>query len=66
MPIIAKLDWVNATDTAVPIKGAEHGVAINVAKKPLKKSRTLKLDPIFLWLKNNNPFRYGFLGRWLR
>ena len=35
MPIIAKLDWVNATDTAVPIKGAEHGVANKVAKKPL-------------------------------
>tara|TARA_B100001013_G_scaffold112158_1_gene64404 strand:+ start:565 stop:708 length:144 start_codon:yes stop_codon:yes gene_type:complete len=32
-----KDDWVNATVIAVPTKGAEHGVAIIVAKKPLKK-----------------------------
>ena len=31
-------DWVKAAVSAVPTKGAEHGVAINVAKKPLKKS----------------------------
>ena len=33
-----KDDWVNATVMAVPTKGAEQGVAIIVAKKPLKKS----------------------------
>ena len=32
-----KDDWVNATVMAVPTKGAEQGVAIIVAKKPLKK-----------------------------
>ena len=36
--IIVK-DCVNATVIAVPTNGAEHGVAIIVAKKPLKKSR---------------------------
>ena len=33
-----KDDCVNATVMAVPTKGAEQGVAIIVAKKPLKKS----------------------------
>ena len=30
--------WVNANVMAVPTKGAEHGVAINVARNPEKKS----------------------------
>ena len=30
--------WVNANVIAVPTKGAEHGVAINVARNPEKKS----------------------------
>ncbi len=36
MPIIDV--WVKAAVIAVPTKGAEQGVAIKVAKKPLKKS----------------------------
>ena len=32
-----KDDWVNANVIAVPTKGAEQGVAIIVAKNPLKK-----------------------------
>ena len=31
------VDWVKAAVTAVPIYGAEQGVANRVAKKPLKK-----------------------------
>ena len=38
MLIEIKADWVKAAVIAVPIKGAEQGVAIKVAKKPLKKS----------------------------
>ena len=37
IPIITKDDWVKAAVIAVPTKGAEHGVANKVAKKPLKK-----------------------------
>ena len=36
--IITKDDCVKAKVRAVPRKGAEHGVAIIVAKKPIKKS----------------------------
>ena len=36
--IITNDVWVNAAVIAVPTKGAEHGVAKTVAKKPLKKS----------------------------
>ena len=38
MPIIINDDCVKETVIAVPTKGAEQGVAIIVAKKPLKKS----------------------------
>ena len=37
--IIIIEDCVKAKVRAVPTKGAEHGVAIKVAKKPLRKSR---------------------------
>ena len=44
-------DWVKAAVTAVPTKGAEHGVAINVAKKPLKKSCEYEFTFLFMNLE---------------
>ena len=42
------IDCVKATVTAVPIYGAEHGVARSVAKKPLKK---------FFYKKSYSPYQ---------
>ena len=48
---------VKAKVRAVPTKGAEQGVAIRVAKKPLKKSRVL-----YLFCKKEIDFEFINLG----
>ena len=49
IPSITNDDWVKAAVIAVPTKGAEHGVARIVAKKPLKKS-LVKLLLFKFWI----------------